>query len=141
MLRRLEACLKHLSGITPGIYAHNPVQLLAPDADDILIGGWHWTSVGSLRTFPVAEYWYNHYEMNSWERLRSLTVHQRACQKLMYNRGSPRHQLLLRSHLCPCIENLRSLYPQVCEYRARPRGRSGIICGLIDQCDSIIHEC
>mmetsp|Transcript_1680 Transcript_1680/g.2975 ORF Transcript_1680/g.2975 Transcript_1680/m.2975 type:complete len:90 (+) Transcript_1680:738-1007(+) len=31
---------------------------------------------------------------------------------MLYNRGSPRHQLLLRSHLCSCIENFRSLYPQ-----------------------------
>jgi hypothetical protein len=42
---------EHLSGITQGIDARHPVQLLAPDADDILIGEWHWTLVGSLRTF------------------------------------------------------------------------------------------
>ena len=33
------------------------VSLFHPEADDVLIGEWHWSAVGSLRTFPSL----NHY--------------------------------------------------------------------------------
>lgn len=110
-VERLEAFLKRLNGVTQEVDSRHPVHLLVPDADDILIGEWHWLSVGSLRTFPVSEHWKKHYQMiNTQERTRSLTLHQRVCQKILYNRG-PHKRLLLRSHLSPCVADFQRLYP------------------------------
>jgi hypothetical protein len=127
--------LKYMNHVTKDVEARHPISLLAPDADDILLGEWHWVSVGAVRTFPVAEYWYKHYVMmhnnnnandqkEEEERRRSMQLHYRMCQKVLYNstctttttctdssRRSRNHRLLLRSHLSPCIRDFQELYP------------------------------
>ena len=129
-VKKLEQFLKWINGVTPAVDARHPISLLAPDADDILLGEWHWISVGAVRTFPVAEYWKKHYQMNLHDkerRERSLLLHKRLCQKILYHRGGhsdvtttserpddrPRRhcRLLLRSHLSPCIQDFKRVYP------------------------------
>ena len=115
-MTRVEGLLKYVFHITPEVDARHPVQLFGPDADDILLGEWHWVSTGSIRTFPVPEFYLQHYQMNNaTQRRRSLRLHQRLCQKIVYGRGtSSKHttkRLLLRSHMSPCIADLQQLYP------------------------------
>lgn len=111
----LEQFLKYLNGITAELEARHPISLFMPDADDILLGEWHWVSVGACRTFPAANYWVRHYQMDlfpSEERRRSLLFHRRMCQKVLHNRGHEKPcRLLLRSHLSCCIEDFQVLYP------------------------------
>jgi hypothetical protein len=120
LARKTEAFLKWINRVTPEVEARHPISLFAPDADDILLGEWHWSSVGAVRTFPVASYWKKHYQMTSnAQRQRSLELHKRMCQKLLYSRGSlkagqsQRKRLLLRSHLSPFLQEFEELYPDV----------------------------
>jgi hypothetical protein len=118
LTRKLETFLKWINRVTPEVEARHPISLFAPDADDILLGEWHWSSVGAVRTFPVFLYWKRHYQMTSnAQRQRSLELHKRMCQKVLYSRGSPkagsfqRKRLLLRSHLSPFLREFEDLYP------------------------------
>jgi len=114
VIQRLELFLKWINGVTPAVEARHPIQLLAPDADDILLGEWHWISVGAVRTFPVADKWLQCYQMDTHtptQRQRSLQLHQRMCQKILYHRGNNNTRLLLRSHLSPCIPDFQQMYP------------------------------
>ena len=114
-----ETFLKYVNGVTKEVESRHPIGLFEPDADDILLGEFHWVSVGCLRTFPIPydNYWYNQYKMNNVkEKQRSLTLHQYMCQKILYTRGSgssgsDSKRLLLRSHLSPCINEFQELYP------------------------------
>ncbi|CAB9516421.1 expressed unknown protein [Seminavis robusta] len=113
LVQKTESLLKWINRVTPQVEARHPISLFAPDADDILLGERHWVSVGAVRTFPVAEYWKKHYQMDahsSRERDRSMQLHRRMCQKVLYNRPGPR-RLLLRSHLSPCVGDFQRLYP------------------------------
>ena len=115
LVNKLEEFLKSVNGVTSEVEARHPIGLFAPDADDILLGEWHWVSVGSIRTFPVSKYWKKHYLMsNPHTRRRSLELHKIMCQKILYSRGGggPQHKrLLLRSHLSPCMDEFKQLYP------------------------------
>lgn len=124
VIQLLETFLKRINGVTPDVEARHPISLFAPDADDILLGEWHWISVGAVRTFPVASFWRRHYQMDAHSKLqrkRSLLLHQRMCQKVLYHRGghdddnesnsSSKKRLLLRSHLSPCVPDFQKLYP------------------------------
>lgn len=88
----LEGFLKYMNHVTKQVEARHPISLFSPDADDILLGEWHWVSVGAVRTFPVKEYWQKHYQMMSnndhQERRRSLQLHYRMCQKVLYNNST-----------------------------------------------------
>jgi hypothetical protein len=122
-VQQLERFLKWINGVTSDVEARHPISLFAPDADDILLGEWHWISVGAVRTFPVASSWQHHYQMDAHTKLqreRSLLLHQRMCQKVLYYRGghdvddsnsSSKKRLLLRSHLSPCVPDFQRLYP------------------------------
>ena len=116
-IKHLELFLKWINGVTPVVEARHPVSLLAPDADDILVGEWHWIGVGAARTAPLAEFWQKHSKIDALQRAgvaRSLELHQRMCQKVLHNHrnsdGSFR-RLLLRSHLSSCISDFQRLYP------------------------------
>lgn len=115
LIHRLETFLKWINGVTPEVEARHPISLFSPDADDILLGEWHWVSVGACRTFPVANQWRKHYQMDKQpkhQRERSLLLHKRLCQKIMYNRGkNDESWLLLRSHLSCCVEDFQLMYP------------------------------
>lgn len=115
--QNLESFLKWVNRVTPEVEARHPISLFAPDADDILLGEWHWTSVGAIRTFPVPSHWKKHYQIimtSTVQRKRSLLLHRRMCQKVIYQR---RHfhpsttRLLLRSHLSPCLQDFQEMYP------------------------------
>merc|ERR1711920_398443 len=86
LVRQLERFLKWINRVTPEVEARHPISLFAPDADDILLGEWHWVSVGAVRSFPVLQYWKKHYQMtNPSTRQRSMELHRRMCQKLLYH--------------------------------------------------------
>ena len=131
-VQQVETFLKYVNGVTQDVEARHPVGLFLPDADDILLGEYHWTSVGSIRTCPIPydNYWYNQYKMQDRSSMkRSLLFHQRVCQKILYNRGTSynssdchmtdqtqqqsnrKKRLLLRSHLSPCIDEFQTMYP------------------------------
>lgn len=120
-IRNVEAFLKWINRVTPQVEARHPVSLFAPDADDILVSEWHWSSVGAVRTFPLVSHWKKHYQMSSTrQRRRSLLLHRRMCQKIMYQRGNmpssnsqqfQHKRLLLRSHLSPCLDDFQNLFP------------------------------
>ena len=49
VISRLEDFLKYWNYVTVDVEARHPISLLTPDADDILLGEWHWVSVGAVR--------------------------------------------------------------------------------------------
>lgn len=123
VLAKVEQVLKYLNGVTSEVEARHPVSLFSPEADDVLLGEWHWVSVGSVRTFPVLENWWNNYDFSSFhmeERRRIMNFHSRICKKVLYLRSRSRSdlsgsdgdlRLLLRSHLSTCIDDFIEMYP------------------------------
>eukprot|EP00523_Entomoneis_sp_CCMP467_P006544 CAMPEP_0168729908 /NCGR_PEP_ID=MMETSP0724-20121128/6456_1 /TAXON_ID=265536 /ORGANISM="Amphiprora sp., Strain CCMP467" /LENGTH=227 /DNA_ID=CAMNT_0008776827 /DNA_START=116 /DNA_END=797 /DNA_ORIENTATION=- len=67
-LHTVEQFLKRCHNITEEVDARHPVQLLGADADDILLEN---GTTGSVRTFPVPEYYLKHYRLCGTEA-RSL---------------------------------------------------------------------
>jgi len=118
-LNRIENILKKLNGVTQDVEDRHPISLFSPEADDVLLGEWHWVAVGAIRTFPVLHHWWEHYNFssfNSRERDRILSFHSSVCKKVLYLRGDSgggngMKRLLLRSHLSPCIDDFKKLYP------------------------------
>ena len=117
-LNRIENILKKLNGVTQAVEDRHPISLFSPEADDVLMGEWHWVAVGAIRTFPVLRYWWEHYNFSSFdtlERNRILSFHSSVCKKVLYLRGISgggigMKRLLLRSHLSPCIDDFKKLY-------------------------------
>lgn len=137
-VNQAEMFIKRLKGLTEEVEALHPFHLMTPDGDEILIGEWHWLTPVSHRTFPVAQYGMKNYHMiDSACRMRSLTLHQRMCQKILYNRG-PQKRLLIKSHLFPCVAEFEELYPDavfvgtVRDPVAVLRSTAGMIAGTLN---------
>ena len=117
-LQSIEGILKKLNGVTKEVEQRHPVSLFHPEADDVLIGEWHWSAVGSLRTFPSLNHWYDHYDFSSFceeERARILEFHSLVCKKVFYHRGGKQGEkskrLLIRSHLSAFFDDFKTMYP------------------------------
>ena len=123
-IQRVEHVLKLLNGVTKEVEQRHPVSLFYPDADDVLIGEWQWSAVGSVRTFPSLKHWYAHYDFASFtkkERKHILDFHALVCKKVLYHRGdlnekrrgnaASAKRLLIRSHLSACFDDFQIMYP------------------------------